>query len=305
MDTVIFDIDGTLANIDHRLKYVENGQSNWKEFFATISQDKPNEDICFLFRMLRSIRPSLSLIIVTGRPHSTYLDTTKWLSARNIVYDKIFMRKDNDFRRDHIVKKEILDEIRSAGHVIRLVIDDCPEVVQMWRNEGLTCLQTKWHGDHKPRLLFKNDIALTLLIGPCAAGKSTYAAKNFNPGEVLSSDDFRRSLTGYIGDQSKNDEVFAAMRAILKVRLEHGLHTVIDATNLRARDRKAFTKLAPPNVLIRYVVINRPLEMRLQDKEWRSEDLIIKHDQRFKQSINEIYNRDGNENVVLEWVPYR
>lgn len=46
---VVFDIDGTLANIEHRLDYVRSKPKNWKAFDAGIPNDKVNEPVAAIF----------------------------------------------------------------------------------------------------------------------------------------------------------------------------------------------------------------------------------------------------------------
>jgi hypothetical protein len=50
------------------------------------------------------------------------------------------MRKNDDFRPDHEVKREILNDHINKDRV-RLVIEDRASVVKMWRQEGLVCWQ--------------------------------------------------------------------------------------------------------------------------------------------------------------------
>ena len=52
------------------------------------------------------------------------------------------MRKDGDQRADHIVKREILAQIRNAGFEPVLVFDDRQSVVDMWRDQGIRVAQT-------------------------------------------------------------------------------------------------------------------------------------------------------------------
>jgi hypothetical protein len=51
------------------------------------------------------------------------------------------MRADKDFRADHIVKEEMLSFLRSSGNEILFVVDDRQQVVDMWRRNGVICLQ--------------------------------------------------------------------------------------------------------------------------------------------------------------------
>jgi hypothetical protein len=52
----------------------------------------------------------------------------------------LLMRKDGDFRADHIVKQEILDKHIDKERVL-FVLDDRQQVVDMWRRNGLVCFQ--------------------------------------------------------------------------------------------------------------------------------------------------------------------
>jgi hypothetical protein len=51
------------------------------------------------------------------------------------------MRKQGDFRRDSIVKKEIYDNDIKGKFDVEFVLDDRQQVVDMWREIGLKCLQ--------------------------------------------------------------------------------------------------------------------------------------------------------------------
>ena len=51
MSKVIFDLDGTLADIDHRLHFIQNGNKQWDEFYAACPNDGPKPAIIELARM--------------------------------------------------------------------------------------------------------------------------------------------------------------------------------------------------------------------------------------------------------------
>jgi protein phosphatase len=86
--------------------------------------------------------------------------------------------------------------------------------------------------------------ALVLLVGPSGAGKSTWAAQRFDPAEVLSSDDFREWIAGDAADQSVNAAAFGALHRVAHDRLQQGLRTVVDATNLSISARRSLRRLA-------------------------------------------------------------
>ena len=95
------------------------------------------------------------------------------------------------------------------------------------------------------------------------------------------------------------------MHAITTARLAGGLDVVIDATNLRSRDRRALRDCAPANAKIFYHVIDRPLNEKHRDAGWRDEvviggvKLIDKHAQSFKGGLSYILAGDDDPRVTV------
>lgn len=298
---VIFDIDGTLADLSHRLHHIKSSPPNWDAFFASCVDDRVIEPIRELVWLVDN--QGYRIILVSGRSDQVRGETEAWLAGHGIPYHELHMRRAGDYRQDTIVKSEILDGILAAGHEIAFVVDDRPSVVAMWRERGLTCLQCRdWDeaGSPKPGLL-------TLMVGPSGAGKSHWLASTdslrhgIHAHHVISSDQIRADLCGDFRDQTKNDEVFAALHAVAKARLAHGLPTVIDATNLRRKDRLAAAALAKGGK-VRYVVLDRPTEEKRRDAGWRAElpiDLIAKHEQTFRSQLKDILTGDAQPNVEV------
>jgi len=133
---VVFDIDGTLANIEHRLDYVRSKPKNWKAFDAGIPNDKVNYPVADVFWALRD---KATILLASGRSERTRKATVEWLNRNSFgSYAKLYMRKADDYRSDDIVKQEILDEIVSDyGKKPDMVFDDRPRVVRMWRDNGI------------------------------------------------------------------------------------------------------------------------------------------------------------------------
>ena len=88
------------------------------------------------------------------------------------------------------------------------------------------------------------DFSLVVLIGSTGSGKSTFAAKHFLPTEVISSDYCRGLVADDENDQSINADAFDLVREIDGKRLKHRKLAVIDATNVRAAERKGWVELA-------------------------------------------------------------
>jgi protein phosphatase len=82
------------------------------------------------------------------------------------------------------------------------------------------------------------DPTLVVLVGAAGSGKSTFAARWFDPSEVLSSDAFREILTGDAGDQRATKTAFSIIHRELTKRLAARRTVVVDATNIEASARR-------------------------------------------------------------------
>lgn len=133
---VVFDIDGTLANIEHRLGYVRSKPKNWKAFDAGIPNDKVNEPVAEIYRQM--IYAGHNVVLATGRNKRSHDATVDWFVKNDLPRRKLYMRKADDFRSDDIVKQEILDEIiADYGKKPDMVFEDRPRVIRMWRDNGI------------------------------------------------------------------------------------------------------------------------------------------------------------------------
>ena len=137
MSDVIFDIDGTIADLTHRLHYVTTKPKNWPAFNKAISNDAPIWQVIEILFSLKN--DGRRIILCSGRSEDSRQDTIDWLIDYGI-WDKVeslYMRKSKDYRADNIIKEELLDQILIDGFVPMLVFDDRKRVVDMWRRRGL------------------------------------------------------------------------------------------------------------------------------------------------------------------------
>ena len=140
---IICDIDGTIANCEHRKHYVTERPKNHEAFYAGVKDDTPIWSVIGLVQTLLAYEGrQIELVFVTGRPERCRTDTVEWLKDVHLYPNDytLLMRKDKDYRQDYIVKQEILDTHIDKSRVW-LVLDDRKQVVDMWRRNGLTCLQ--------------------------------------------------------------------------------------------------------------------------------------------------------------------
>lgn len=143
---ILFDLDGTLANCDHRKHFIEGETKDWRAFFAACFDDTPvQEVVAVLFALdmvARSVAPRgqapAEIWIVSGRSDEVRLKTEMWLAHHQIPCARLFMRDEGDHRPDEVVKRELMEP---HLHRVTLVFDDRSKVVKMWRSLGLTCFQ--------------------------------------------------------------------------------------------------------------------------------------------------------------------
>lgn len=131
---VICDIDGTLAMFD--------GNPYVRDF---------ENDVCNPY--VRSILAALwqnnyDIVLFSGR-NARFEDVTrKWLATNNVPYKYLFMRKENDNRKDSIVKEEMLNAFRGGcgnKYNILCVFDDRKQVKHMWVQNGIFVFDVNQH----------------------------------------------------------------------------------------------------------------------------------------------------------------
>jgi hypothetical protein len=162
-DTIIFDLDGTLAIIEKRKKISTkaDGSINWEIFFkpSNISLDEPNDPVIKMAQLFAL--DGYSIVILSGRNDRSFEATKSWLLKYNIPYDKLIMRPDKflknggkiadgniatqdmRFMPDEVLKKNMLDTFLDVNDIF-LVVDDRDKVVKMWRSLGLKTFQVAY-----------------------------------------------------------------------------------------------------------------------------------------------------------------
>ncbi len=136
-EIVIFDIDGTLADVSERIHHVRKKPKNWPAFFQGMAQDKAIHSMVRLCTILYD--SGTQIILCSGRSEEHRNETVKWLAEQGVRYHELILRPDKDRRSDTDVKREMLAGIDKSK--ILFVVEDRSRVVEMWRSEGLVCLQ--------------------------------------------------------------------------------------------------------------------------------------------------------------------
>ena len=140
---IIIDLDGTLSDSAHRQHFMEKTPKDWKAFYAALVDDPPNQWCRELLIRFRSDRFShfYEIILVSGRSDDYREVTEAWLDKHKLSYDRLLMRKFGDFRADYIVKEEIYKAEIEPHCDVLFAVDDRKQVVDMWRRNGIVCLQ--------------------------------------------------------------------------------------------------------------------------------------------------------------------
>lgn len=144
----IFDLDGTLANANHRLHILDakDDPNRWRRFFAACDRDRPIEPT---IRLMNTLRLVGDVLIWTGRSDEVRDKTVAWLVEHTsfLSHDLdavLTMREAGDHRPDDELKAEwlaALDHERKRQLWDGAVFEDRDRVVAMYRAAGFTCYQ--------------------------------------------------------------------------------------------------------------------------------------------------------------------
>lgn len=142
---IVFDLDDTLANTDHRQPLLdqdfESEEEKWNTFFDACHKDEP---VVPLIALIRSLSYVHKTEIWTGRSDRVRKKTEDWLNENigsNYVatYLTLRMRPEGDFRSDTEIKGEWIAKYGKPD----LVFDDRNKMVDWWRAQGVVCCQVK------------------------------------------------------------------------------------------------------------------------------------------------------------------
>lgn len=158
---IVVDIDGTIADNSHRQHLIERktdafGQKigpppNWDQFFLECGGDAPIHHVIEVVHALHEAGNVISFW--SGRSEDVYDLTFNWLFEHGLTFDydktgaelsrPVFLRHrpSGDYTPDEELKRRWLNEERKLGRQPHLVLDDRQKVVDMWREEGIPCMQ--------------------------------------------------------------------------------------------------------------------------------------------------------------------
>lgn len=134
MSYVIFDLDGTLADIRHRRPLLPN----WDAFFDACDKDEPIWPVIHVYQAMRSAG-HFHVQVWSGRSDAVRDKTEAWLMKYLGHVPVLRMRRAGDHQPDDKLKESWLDE--TLPESISMVFDDRNRIVEMWRRRGIQCFQ--------------------------------------------------------------------------------------------------------------------------------------------------------------------
>ncbi|MDA9785635.1 hypothetical protein N9D45_04065 [Gammaproteobacteria bacterium] len=129
---VLCDIDGTVANNDHRQHLLKEFK-DWDLFFEAMKDDDPIIEIIALVN--QDYINSNSIVFITGRPERYRAKTRKWLSRYFDFKIKILMRSDNDQRNKLLVKQELVLNFEEKKNIYKIYENDL-DIIDLWKKLG-------------------------------------------------------------------------------------------------------------------------------------------------------------------------
>jgi hypothetical protein len=136
----IIDLDGVVADVRHRLPYLEQRPQQWDAFFDAARHDEAHpEGLAVVARLAEDHE----IVFLTGRPQRTRRNTEAWLAARGLGGHRLLMRSERDRRPAAVVKVGMLADL-ARGRTVGVVVDDDPVVLEAMRRAGYPTFAADW-----------------------------------------------------------------------------------------------------------------------------------------------------------------
>ena len=145
---VCFDLDGTLADVRHRLHYIQPNPAidpktgkkvmrRFDLFHHACVHDTVVEPVAYFYRKFVA-DPDVTVIVLSGRDHATYDKTAQWFVDNDLPPPDQMLLKQGDQNIPDVEQKRFhADRLeKKYGKPITMVFDDRDRVVVMWKARG-------------------------------------------------------------------------------------------------------------------------------------------------------------------------
>lgn len=133
---VYFDVQGTLINVSG-IRHLIDGPGSFDAFHRETFNCPP---IDWVVQAARQAHTDGHAVLVGTGMNEFYRRPLSWyLADLGLHTDDLDMRRNGDFRKDFIIKREMLRRWRLRGFNLVEAYDDNPAVIDMWEDEGIPC----------------------------------------------------------------------------------------------------------------------------------------------------------------------
>jgi hypothetical protein len=150
----VVDIDGVVADVRHRVRYLEQFPPDWMSFFAEAGLDPPLP--VGLAHVHALVAEGYEVVWLTGRPEWLRDTTASWLAEQGLPGGVLLMRPNGDRRPARRLKssavralaegRRVFNHVPAGPRHVVLVLDDDTSVVATLRAEGWPVEQADWVG---------------------------------------------------------------------------------------------------------------------------------------------------------------
>lgn len=140
---IMVDLDGTIANLNHRLHFVRReGKKDWGSFFRECGKDTLYPCVAGLVKLEQN--SGTDIVFCSGRDEEQCRDLThNWLQSHEFIAPTLVMRPKLNYKADNITKVMLYKYEIEPYYNVKYVLDDRTQVVEAWRKLGLVCFQVR------------------------------------------------------------------------------------------------------------------------------------------------------------------
>lgn len=135
----VFDIDGVVADVRHRVHHIEGRHRSWQRFFSEAADDPLLPEGAAL---VADLAREHEIVWLTGRPSWIRRTTADWLSEHGLPGRELHMRADGDYRPAPVYKLGVLARLADRG--IAALVDDDDDVIRAATRRGYPAVLAEW-----------------------------------------------------------------------------------------------------------------------------------------------------------------
>jgi phosphoglycolate phosphatase-like HAD superfamily hydrolase len=134
----VFDIDGVVADVRHRLHHLR-GWGDWSAFFDDAASDPLLDEGA---RLVAALAGEHEIVWLTGRPEWLRSVTEDWLERHDLPGREVHLRPNRDYRPARVFKLDVLRRLGARG--IAAFVDDDAEVIDAALHAGYPAALADW-----------------------------------------------------------------------------------------------------------------------------------------------------------------